>query len=145
MSITVSELEAAGYEITRGGKILKDGVPAKTYIIKGKVNVEVYLPRQQGKSKPWTYVRLHRVVAEKYVPNPHGLKHVAFRKGTSCRWSNLIWVGTADSRNTQMAEARRKGIVLLELGEIGWQKASDKYGIDKTTAYNIWRKVNATV
>lgn len=145
MAITYQELEAAGYVIHKEGYITKDGVRPKQYVIKGRVNVEVYLPRQEGKSKPWTYVRLHRMIAEKYVPNPEGLHYVAFKRGKSCRWSNLTWSAPQAAHSTTAAAKRRHGIILLELGEIGWREAAKTYEVNPTIAYNIWRKNNATL
>lgn len=143
MTITVEELEAAGYTIHKEGYLTKEGKRAKQYGIGNAINVEVFLPRQEGKAKPWTYVRLHRVIAMKYVPNPHNLSHVGFKRGDSCRWSNLYWIPQAESSKTKKAKLRREGIIRLEMGEISWQAACDKYGVNKTAAYKLWRAVNA--
>lgn len=145
MSITWQEIEAAGYLVTGTGTILgPDGKPAKQYVIKGVVNVQVYLPRQEGKKKPWTYVRLHLMVASKFVPNPNNYRHVAFKKGKSYRPSNLVWVVPADAVRTQARRDKQYALMMLNEGLMHWREARD-LGVGEERAYKIWRKNNATV
>ncbi len=143
MTITVEELEAAGYVIHKQGYLSKDGKKANMYDLNGYMNVEVFLPRQKGKAKPWTYVRLHRIIAMKYVPNPNNYTHVGFKRGGSHRWSNLYWIPSREAAKTSKAKLRREGIILLEMGEIDWNTAWKKYGVTRSTAYKLWREVNA--
>lgn len=143
MAITVEELEAAGYVIHRAGKITHPDREVNVYVLKDRENAEVFLPRQEGKNRPWTYVRVHRMVAEKYVPNPKKLRTVGFKRGDSCRASNLYWCEPVESAKTAKTKRRRLGLVMLELGEISWDTAWKKYGVNRTTAYNTWRKVHA--
>ncbi|CBX44469.1 hypothetical protein PEA_00080 [Erwinia phage phiEa1H] len=145
MSITWQEVEAAGYKILETGKITgPDGKQAKQYELNGRMNVQVTLPRQAGKSKPWTYVRLHIMVASKFVPNPNGYKNVAFKRGKSYRASNLVWSTPTDAVRTQAKRDKQYALMMLNDGLIHWREARD-LGIGEERAYKIWRKVNATV
>lgn len=145
MSITWQEVEAAGYKILETGKILdSEGNPAKQYTLNGRVNVQVFLPRQEGKKKPWTYVRLHMMVASKFVPNPNGYKNVAFKRGQSYRASNLVWVVPTDAIRTQAKRDKQYALMMLNDGLMHWREARD-LGIGEERAYKIWRKNNATV
>lgn len=145
MAITWQEVEAAGYFISEKGKILDPaGKQTKQYILDDRINVKVYLPRQEGKSKPWTYVRLHRMVAAKYVPNPEGYKHVGFKRNMSCKASNLFWAKPQDAVHTQLQRDKQYAVMMLNEGLMNWREAV-KLGVSETRAYRLWRKANATI
>lgn len=145
MAITWQEVEAAGYQILETGRIVgPDGKRAKEYELRERINVQVFLPRQKGKSKPWTYVRLHIMVAQKFVPNPKGFKNVGFKKGPSYKASNLMWVPPLDAIRTETNRNKQYALMMLNDGLMGWREAVS-LGVNQDTAYKIWRKNNATI
>ncbi|UNA00880.1 hypothetical protein VLVyarbaL_00042 [Erwinia phage VyarbaL] len=145
MAITWQEVEAAGYQILETGRIIgPDGKRAKEYELNGRMNVQVFLPRQKGKKKPWTYVRLHMMVARKYVPNPKGYKNVGFKNGPSHKASNLMWVPPLEAIRTETNRNKQYALMMLHEGLMSWREATD-LGVSKDLAYKIWRKNNATI
>lgn len=147
--ITYQDLELAGYEVLSNGTIKdKDGSVMKQFMYDDKPSVRVYVGHLKDHRSNWTYVRVHRMVAEKFLPNPHGYKFVAFKNGRANqpRVSNLMWTELRVARSQHKTYAdQRLGKLLIESGELGWQDAAKKYGINPTLAYKIWRKTHATI
>ncbi|UJH95784.1 HNH endonuclease [Pantoea phage Nifs112] len=147
--LTYKDLESAGYEVQKNGTILdKDGSVMPITMYGGKPTVKVYVGHLKEYRSKFNYVRVHRMVAEKFVENPEGFKFVAFKNGNpkQPRATNLMWTDLTVTRAQHATYAsRRHGKLLIELGDIGWQEAVKKYGVNPTTAYNIWRKTHATI
>lgn len=78
-------------EVTRDGKIYVDGV-----LKNPKPNCRGYIRyNYRGKS-----INIHRLVAEKYIPNPHNKEEVNHINGNKAdnRVENLEWVTRGENR-----------------------------------------------
>lgn len=147
--ITYQDLEQAGYVVNKNGTITdKDGSVMRNKMYDGKPTVRVYVGHMKEYRSSFTNVRVHRMVAEKFLENPNNYRFVAFKNGNPAqpRATNLVWTELRIARSQHKTYTnKRLAIILLETGEIGWQEAAKKYGIDQSLAYKIWRKANATV
>ena len=82
------------YEITYDGRVINKH---NGYILKGRPNSKGYLRVSIGKKLMF----IHRLVAEKYVPNPNGKEQVNHKDGNklnNCA-DNLEWVSNKENRN----------------------------------------------
>lgn len=68
---------------TKTGKILRNSIDRKT----GFLHVGLYLKGRR------VFKYVHRLVAERYLPNPKNCKYIGFKDGdkTNCRVDNLYW------------------------------------------------------
>ena len=95
------------------------------------------------KTKQTFYI--HRLVAETFIPNPHGLKevnHINENKHDN-RVENLEWISKKNNINygtgkQRSAEQRGKQVRCVETGIIyeSIKQASEKTGITQTTICN---------
>lgn len=101
--------------------------------------------RQNGKRKPKL---IHRLVAETFIPNPHGKKEVNHKDGNKYNneMSNLEWVTSSENQlhsikvlNNSLGKKRE--VVCVETGEVfeSLKKASEKYGLQLPL---IWKCCN---
>ena len=82
------------YEITYDGRVINKH---NGYILKGRPNSKGYLRVSIGKK----FMFIHRLVAEKYIPNPDGKEQVNHKDGNklnNCA-DNLEWVSNKENRN----------------------------------------------
>lgn len=82
------------YEITYDGQVINKH---NGYILKGRLNSKGYLRVSIGKKLMF----IHRLVAEKYIPNPEGKEQVNHKDGNklnNCA-DNLEWVSNKENRN----------------------------------------------
>ena len=82
------------YEITYDGQIINKH---NGHILKGQKNSKGYLRVCIGKK----FMFIHRLVAEKYVPNPNNKDQVNHKDGNKLNNSadNLEWVSNQENRN----------------------------------------------
>lgn len=105
---------------------------------------------ERGKVKS---IRVHKAVAETFIPNPNNLpivNHIDENKKNPCAW-NLEWVDHKGNTNSHWAKARENGAyfnnrkLTYEEAEklredsktMGYQRLGKKYGVSKVTARNI--------
>ena len=84
----LGRVKSLNYNSTRKERILKTG---KTHY--GYLQVNLY---KDGQMKNW---KVHRLVAEAFIPNPHGLETINHKDGvkTNNTVSNLEWMSRADN------------------------------------------------
>lgn len=82
------------YDITYDGQIINKH---NGHVLKGQPNSKGYLRIQIGKQ----FIFIHRLVAEKWVPNPGSKEQVNHKDGNKLNNSadNLEWVDNQENRN----------------------------------------------
>ena len=111
----------------------------------------VYLPMgKRGKVKA---IRVHKAVAETFIPNPNGLpfvNHIDENKANPCVW-NLEWVDAKENTNSHWRNESGKGErfnnrkLTHEQAEklredsktMGSVALGKKYGVSRITVWNI--------
>lgn len=92
-----------GYEVTSWGRVLKDGRPlSQENHDKGYKRVNLF---KYGYRK---HFKVHRLVAEAFVPNPEGKPHVNHKDGNNQNnsFTNLEWV--TEEENKEHARRLKK-------------------------------------
>lgn len=82
------------YEITRDGQVINKN---NGHVLKPQPNGKGYLRVSIGKKLHF----VHRLVAEKYIPNPEGKEQINHKDGNKLNNSadNLEWVTNQENRN----------------------------------------------
>lgn len=105
------------YEITTDGQIINK----KTgHILKGQPNAKGYL--RVSISKKLMFV--HRLVAEKYIPNPNNLPQVNHKDGNKLNNSveNLEWVSNQQNRNHAVETGLHLSGEACSWSKLDWEK-----------------------
>ena len=147
------KLTIEDYEITRDGRVINK---TNGHVLKPQPNGKGYLRVSIGKK----LLFVHRLVAEKYVPNSEGkeqVNHIDGNKLNNCA-DNLEWVDNQENRN----HAVKTGLHLQgeacpgtkltleqvhyirEHPEISSTKYAEMYGVARTTindvkSYRTWK------
>ena len=114
--IIIKTLSIEDYIITRDGKIINK---KRGNVLKAQLNGKGYLRVSIGKKLKF----VHRLVAEKYIPNPNNLPQVNHKDGNKLNncIDNLEWVSNEDNRK----HALKNGLHLY--GEkCSWSKLKEK-------------------
>ena len=91
-----------GYEVTSWGRVLKDGEPIRQEKHdKGYLRVDLYRGKQRY------HYKVHRLVAEAFIPNPLNKPQVNHKDGNNQNnsFTNLEWV-TNDENNEHARKLR---------------------------------------
>ena len=105
------------YEITTDGQIINK----KTgHILKGQPNAKGYL--RVSISKKLMFI--HRLVAEKYIPNPDNLPQVNHKDGNKLNNSveNLEWVSNQQNRNHAVETGLHLSGEACSWSKLDWEK-----------------------
>lgn len=105
------------YEITTDGQIINK----KTgHILKGQPNAKGYL--RVSISKKLMFV--HRLIAEKYIPNPNNLPQVNHKDGNKLNNSveNLEWVSNQQNRNHAVETGLHLSGEACSWSKLDWEK-----------------------
>lgn len=132
------------YHITEDGKVFNSR--KGRYMCTWKDNLgylQVNLYKGGGKK----YVRVHRLVAQAYVPNPHNKPFVNHKDGnkTNNHYTNLEWVDNRENVQhfyNNGGNTRRKSILVITLqGDIikfpSIRKCANQLGINRKTLTSI--------
>lgn len=90
------------YYVTRDGQLFKDGKPCKLYFHKGYLRTMIHY---KGKKKN---IKIHRLVAEIYIPNPENkplVRHLNDDRFDN-RVENLAWGTDLDNRNDALRNGK---------------------------------------
>jgi hypothetical protein len=134
-----------GYKITRQGQVVsKKGIVLKVFIQHGYERLTLWKERD---GRPYGYnLRVHRLVAEAFVPNPDGkpyVNHIDSNKRNN-HASNLEWVSNKENINHHIATGGNRNQVALhfmhaETGETMFfpnlNRAAKHFGLANAT---IW-------
>jgi hypothetical protein len=157
--ITIRDVE---YIVSSDGKVYSTGNSGQSYYhkeISQRLNADGYLQITVGKTGDRTQYRVHRLVAEAFIPNPDNLPEVNHKDydRTNNTVSNLEWSTHADNviyssnaghyshfgednpnyGNHKLAgknNPRCRAVYCFELDEYFWgaKEASLKYGFSRT-------------
>ena len=129
------------------GNILntKTGKVYKKSFRKASGYLYVYLPLgQRGKTKA---VRIHKAVAETFIPNPLKLEFVNHidEDKTNCNASNLEWVTAKENTNKHLAlhptennrRLSKKAVEDILHSKMSINELAKKYKVSKTTIHNV--------
>ena len=105
------------YEITREGQIINK---TNGHILKPQPNAKGYL--RVSISKKLVFV--HRLVAEKYVPNPNNLPQVNHIDGNKFNNNadNLEWVDNQSNREHAVVTGLHKSGEAIKTAKLDWNK-----------------------
>lgn len=107
-------VKALGNDRTRKDRILKPAKDKKGYLVVGL--------SKQGKLKTH---RVHRLVAQAFIPNPQNLEQVNHKDEdktnnqlTNLEWCTRLYNNNYGTRNKRIAESRSKQVLCVETGKI---------------------------
>lgn len=105
------------YEITTDGQVINKKT---SHILKGQLNAKGYL--RVSISKKLMFV--HRLVAEKYIPNPDNLPQVNHKDGNKLNNSveNLEWVSNQQNRNHAVETGLHLSGEACSWSKLDWEK-----------------------
>lgn len=123
----------------------KTGKVYKKSFRKASGYLYAYLPLgQRGKTKA---VRIHKAVAETFIPNPLGLEcvnHIDEDK-TNCNVSNLEWVTSKENTNKHLAlhpttnnrKLTKEAVEDILQSNLSRKELAKKYKVSKVTISNV--------
>lgn len=128
----------------------KTGKTYKKSFRKASGYLYVYLPLgQRGKTKA---IRIHKAVAETFIPNPLKLEYVNHidEDKTNCNVSNLEWVTAKENTNKHLAlnptvnnrKLSKEAVEDILQSEMSMSKLAKKYKVSKTTINNVINRDN---
>ena len=127
-----------GYHITREGKLYNKGHPVKTFFHKG------YERTKLRNNKVSKNVKIHRLVAEAYIPNPNNLPVVMHLDNNPLnnKVSNLKWGTYKENTKQMMREGRNKGQFSSKLSLEQMREVVRLYDSGKFTLKELSTKFN---
>ena len=142
------------YDITYNGDIVNKH---NGHILKGQPNSKGYLRVQIGKK----FYFIHRLVAEKYIPNPSNKEQVNHKDGNKLNNSadNLEWVSNQENRNHAIKDFLHLQGEDCPYAKLNWEaveyiranpdkltqkELGEKFGVARTTissivTYRTWK------
>lgn len=145
------------YEITRDGQVINKHTGR---ILKPQPNGKGYL--RVSISKKLCFV--HRLVAEKYIPNPNNLPQVNHKDGNKLNNNvdNLEWVDNQENRDHAVLTGLHLSGEAIKTAKLNWEKVeyirshleipnkdfAEKYGVSARTIadvknYKTWKIKNS--
>ena len=123
----------------------KTGKTYKKSFRKANGYLYVYLPLgQRGKTKA---IRVHKAVAETFIPNPLKLEYVNHidENKTNCNVSNLEWVTAKENTNKHLAlnpttnnrKLSKEAVEDILQSKMSRSELAKKYKVTKTTISNV--------
>jgi hypothetical protein len=115
--IMAKMLTLEDYEITRDGQVINKHTGK---ILKGQPNGKGYLRVSIGKKLNF----IHRLVAEKYIPNPNNYPQVNHKDGNKLNncVENLEWVTNLDNRKHAVKEGLHLSGEACSWSRLNWEK-----------------------
>lgn len=118
--------DVAGYEglyaITENGEVWSY---QSNKFLKGEINRSGYIYVMLYKGRTRRAYRIHRLVAEAYIPNPKNLPQVNHKdeNKTNNNVSNLEWCTNKyninyGTHNQRMKESKHKSVICIETGKV---------------------------
>lgn len=144
------------YDITRNGQVINKHT---SHVLKPQPNGKGYL--RVSISKKLVFV--HRLVAEKYIPNPDNLPQVNHKDGNKLNNSveNLEWVDNQENRTHAVLTGLHLSGETVKNAKLNWEKVEDirnhpeipakkfaeEYGVSERTIkdvleYRTWKIKN---
>lgn len=143
----MNKLSLSDYTITKDGKIIRNKTQKE---IKLQKNSKGYLRAIIGKKKYF----VHRLVAEKYVPNPLNKPQVNHIDGnkTNNNYTNLEWVTNQENRDHAMKNelhlcgekcswaklTLEQAIYIKEHRSVSSKELAKMFNVSNTTIKHIW-------
>jgi len=105
------------YEITQDGLVINKNT---NHVLKPQPNAKGYLRVSIGKK----LVFVHRLVAEKYIPNPENLPQVNHKDGNKLNNNvdNLEWVDNQQNRDHAVLTGLHKSGEAVKNAKLNWEK-----------------------
>lgn len=133
------------YDITRDGEVI---AKRNGKALKGQPNSKGYLRVAIGKKRYF----VHRLVAERYVPNPENKPQVNHKNGdkTDNRADNLEWITNAENRahavenglqihgsKCPWAKLTEEDVAIIKASDEPRKALADRFGVSVTTISGI--------